>query len=150
MEQSNAKEFSVNFKAKFQSDMEDAVLTWMDGVLCCDKMCCGEKGPEALRKKLDVGITLCELMNKIKPGTIPKYTKKQNMTPFQKMENIGRFNEAIREYGVKPEYIFVTNDLYKGTNLTQVLIGLRALGTKATENGVQPPIKELKQKVLLE
>lgn len=98
-------------------------------------------GREALdfKQKLNDGIILCELMNKIKPGAIPKYNKKPKM-PFMKMENIGLMNDAMSGYGLKSEYLFVTKDLYEGANLNQVLIGLRSLGTEATKNGVKPAI----------
>lgn len=113
-------------------------------------MCDEPRGADGMRKKLDDGIILCELMNKIKPGSIPKFLKKENMKPFQKRENIGRFNDATRQYGVKAEYIFVTEDLYSGKNMTQVLIGLRALGTRAASKGVEPAIEELRQDVKLD
>ena len=58
--------------------------------------------------------------------------------PFQQMDNIGLFNEAMRSYGVQAEYVFVTVDLYEGQNLSQVLIGLRNLADIATSKGVMP------------
>ena len=78
-------------------------------------------------------------MNKIKEGAIKIYSRKP-IAPFQKMENISLFNEAMLSYGVQTEYVFVTNDLFEKKNMVQVLIGLRALGSKATANGVKPSI----------
>ncbi|CAH1787882.1 unnamed protein product, partial [Owenia fusiformis] len=65
------------------------------------------------------------LMNLIKPGSV-KTIHTRNM-PFMHMENIGFFNEQMRNYGVDPNYLFVTVDLFEGQNIPQVLIGLRNL-----------------------
>ena len=83
-------------------------------------------------------------MNKIMGKEVIKHNKAPKL-PFQKMENIGFFNEQMKNYpGMKAEYVFVTNDLFKGKNMVGVLIGLRELGTQATAKGVTPAIKELK------
>ena len=60
--------------------------------------------------------------------------------PFMQMENIGFVNAAMRDYGVQPDYLFVTVDLFEGQNLPQVLIGLRALAVLATKNGITPAV----------
>lgn len=101
-------------------------------------MFAGVRGSDAVREKLKDGVILCQLMNKIKPGSIKKINKSK--MPFLQMENIGFFNNAMREYRVEPSYLFVTIDLYEGQNMVQVLIGLRALGTMATKNGIKPAI----------
>lgn len=109
------------------------------GVLEDTKLFQNVSGPQSLHDKLKDGVILCKLMNKIKPGSIKKYSQKP-IAPFQKMENISFFNQAMREYNVKPDYVFVTTDLFQKKNMVQVLIGLRALGTRATEEGVKPEI----------
>jgi len=110
-------------------------LTGVTGVSMADA-----KGEAAFHAKFKDGIVLCELMNKLQPGIIKKFNKKAKM-PFMQMENIGLVNEAMRAYGVKSDYLFVTVDLFEKQNLNQVLIGLRDLGTKATAKGVTPAIK---------
>lgn len=97
----------------------------------------GVSGPEQFQEKMKSGVILCNLMNKLQPGIIKKFQKNARM-PFQQMENIGFFNEAMRSYGVQAEYVFVTVDLFEGQNLPQVLIGLRNLGDVATGKGVKP------------
>ena len=98
----------------------------------------GVSGPDAFHEKLKDRVILCNLMNKVKPGAVKKINKMK--MPFMQMENIGFVNEAMRAYGVQPDYLFVTVDLYEKQNLNQVLIGLRALGTLATKNGIKPAI----------
>ena len=103
-------------------------------------MFAGISGPDSVQAKLKDGIILCTLMNKIQPGIIKKFNKNAKM-PFMQMENVGLMNEAMRSYGVQSDYIFVTTDLYEGQNMVQVLLGLRALGDKATQKGVKPAIR---------
>ena len=65
---------------------------------------------------------------------------------FHQKENIGIVNTAMRAYGLKPEYIFVTNDLHDGSNMRGVQIGLQALGEKANTNGIKPQYMATKAK----
>jgi len=71
------------------------------------------------------GIILCELINKIKPGTIAKINKFKQ--PFMQMENIGQYIDATRALGVPNEYVFMTVDLFEKKNLAQVALNLIAL-----------------------
>ena len=114
---------------------------FLKGVLKNPQLFVGVNGPDALQEKLKSGVILCNLMNVIKPGSIKKFNTNAKM-PFHQMENIGLFNEAMRSYGVQPDYLFVTTDLFEGKNMVQVLIGLRALGSKASSSGVKPAIVE--------
>ena len=76
-------------------------------------------------------------MNILTPGSIQTFNKNPKK-PFQQMENLGFVNQAMREYGVQSEYIFVTTDLHQGRNLYVVQLGLRNLGDRATEKGFAP------------
>lgn len=57
-------------------------------------------------------------MNKLQPGAIKKIQTKG--TNFQLMENIQRFQDAIKKYGVPQEEIFQTADLFEKRNIPQV------------------------------
>lgn len=46
------------------------------------------------------------------------------------MENIARFTQAARAYGLSDSEIFQTVDLYEKMNLHQVVLCLFALGRK--------------------
>jgi len=72
------------------------------------------------------GVVLCKLMNKIKPGAVPKF--KEKGPPFVMMENVSAFQKAVKAYGVPDEEIFQTVDLWEGKNVPQVTICLYALG----------------------
>ncbi|KAM6111666.1 LOW QUALITY PROTEIN: calponin-1 [Phoenicopterus ruber ruber] len=78
------------------------------------------------------GVILCELINKLQPGSVQKVNEPAN---WHKLENIGNFLRAITRYGVKPHDIFEANDLFENTNHTQVQSTLIALASQAKTKG---------------
>lgn len=65
-------------------------------------------------------------MNKLMPGCITKVNTSGGQ--FKMMENINRFQEACKAYGVPDIDVFQTVDLYERRNLPQVAQCLMALG----------------------
>lgn len=59
-------------------------------------------------------------MNKLAPGSVKKIQEKG--TNFQLMENIQRFQDAMKKYGVPQEEIFQTADLFEKRNIAQVFL----------------------------
>lgn len=95
-------------------------MTWIFQVL-------GEKTPSGQYEDiLKDGIILCKLINKIAPGSVKKIQEKG--TNFQLMENVQRFQVAIKKYGVPEEEIFQTADLFERRNIPQVTLCLYCLG----------------------
>ncbi|NXK47914.1 CNN1 protein, partial [Chauna torquata] len=76
------------------------------------------------------GVILCELINKLQPGSVQKVN--DPVQNWHKLENIGNFLRAITRYGVKPHDIFEANDLFENTNHTQVQSTLIALASQVT------------------
>lgn len=72
------------------------------------------------------GVVLCHLINKLAPGSVKKIQERG--TNFQLMENIQRFQAAVKKYGVPQEEIFQTADLFERRNIPQVTLSLYALG----------------------
>lgn len=98
---------------------ESEVLTWIEEVV-------GDKlDQKPFEDVLKDGVVLCQLMNKIVPGAIKKIQARG--TNFQLMENIQRFQTAIRKYGVPDEEIFQTADLFERRNIRQVTLCILAL-----------------------
>jgi hypothetical protein len=91
---------------------EKDVQMWIEGQL-------GRELPGSLGDSLRSGHVLCELMNKIKPGCVPKFHAGTRMA-FKMMENIGWFLEACKEFGVADTDLFMTVDLFDFANLKQV------------------------------
>jgi Calponin homology (CH) domain len=55
------------------------------------------------------GVVLCTLMNKLKPGSV---SFKASRMPFIQMENIGKFLNAARAFGLKDHDMAMTVDFY--------------------------------------
>jgi len=99
---------------------EQEVINWIFAVL-------GEKVPAGEYEDiLRDGVVLCKLANKLTPGAIKKIQEKG--TNFQLMENVQRFQAAIKKYGVPENEIFQTADLFERRNIPQVTMCLYALG----------------------
>lgn len=100
-------------------EQELEVLNWIYEVL-------GEKTPSGQYEDiLKDGIVLCKLINKIVPGSVKKIQERG--TNFQLMENVQRFQAAIKKYGVPEEEIFQTADLFERRNIPQVSLCLYSL-----------------------
>ncbi|XP_030767626.1 muscle-specific protein 20 [Sitophilus oryzae] len=106
--------------SKRNKELETEVLEWIFKVL-------GEPVPSGdFENILKDGVVLCNLANKLSPGSVKKIATKG--TNFQLMENIQRFQAAIKAYGVPQEEIFQTADLFERRNIPQVVLSLYALG----------------------
>ncbi|XP_060524805.1 myophilin [Cylas formicarius] len=106
--------------SKRNKELEAEVLDWISKVL-------GEPLPKGdFEDILKDGVVLCNLMNKLAPGSVKKIATKG--TNFQLMENIQRFQAGMKAYGVPQEEIFQTADLFERRNVAQVALSLYALG----------------------
>ncbi|XP_046962312.1 myophilin [Nymphalis io] len=101
-------------------EQEEEVLVWIYTVL-------GEPRPKGEYEDiLKDGTVLCKLINKLAPGSVKKIQERG--TNFQLMENIQRFQAAVKKYGVPEEEIFQTADLFERRNIPQVTLCLYSLG----------------------
>ncbi|CAG7833266.1 unnamed protein product [Allacma fusca] len=106
--------------------LEEEVLNWIKDVL-------GEPLPPGqIEDILRDGVVLCNLINKLAPGSVKKIQAKG--TNFQLMENIQRFQSAIKNYGLPQEEIFQTADLFERRNISQVVLSLYSLGRIAQKH----------------
>ncbi|XP_069073844.1 calponin-2 [Pleurodeles waltl] len=93
-------------------------------------------GPD-FQKGLKDGVTLCELMNKLRPGSIRKINhSNQN---WHQLENLSNFIKAMAQYGLNPVDLFEANDLFESGNMTQVQVTLLALAGMAKTKGAPTP-----------
>jgi hypothetical protein len=65
-------------------------------------------------------------MNKLQPGSIPKIATTGGQ--FKVIENINKFQDAIKKYGVPDIDDFKPVDLYEGKNIPKVIQCIMALG----------------------
>ncbi|KAG1956088.1 calponin 1, basic, smooth muscle, a [Pimephales promelas] len=111
---------------KYDPQAEEALRTWIHEVT-------GRTLPEDFMQGLKDGVILCELINKLQPGSVPKV----NHSPlnWHKLENITHFVRAIGKYGLKTYDMFEANDLFEDMNHTQVQGTLITLAGVAKTKG---------------
>jgi len=103
--------------------LESDIMMWMGDVL-------GQKLPDgAIEDVLKDGVLLCHLMNKLSPGSISRINT--SGPPFKLMENVNRFQDACKAYGVPEVDLFQTVDLFEKRNIPQVVQGILAVGRAA-------------------
>lgn len=98
--------------SKYDKTLEATVRQWMEGVL-------GEPLKGEFQAVLKSGVVLCQLINKLRPGSVK--TINPSSLPFKQMENINNFLAAAGAFGVRQEDLFQTVSLYEGSNMVQVL-----------------------------
>lgn len=125
------KEIAAKLGAKRDPKREQAVQQWIEKVT-------GQRfGAGSLHDNLKDGTRLCALINKIHPGSVKNV--KQSKMPFVLRENIVGFLDAARRLGVPDHDLFVTQDLFEGENMVQVVTCLYALGGVAQKRGYRGP-----------
>eukprot|EP00007_Cunea_sp_BSH-02190019_P002993 CAMPEP_0174233214 /NCGR_PEP_ID=MMETSP0417-20130205/3303_1 /TAXON_ID=242541 /ORGANISM="Mayorella sp, Strain BSH-02190019" /LENGTH=1365 /DNA_ID=CAMNT_0015311385 /DNA_START=63 /DNA_END=4157 /DNA_ORIENTATION=+ len=79
------------------------------------------------------GRLLCDLVNRLLPGTIDSVSSSDK--PFKQVQNIGRYLSACRRIGLSAKYLFVPSELQQGENLSAVLENLNQLRTLYESGG---------------
>nr|AAY68367.1 muscle protein 20-like protein [Anoplophora glabripennis] len=82
------------------------------------------------------GTVLCQVINKLAPGSIPKINTSGGQ--FKMMENINNFQAAIKAYGVADIDVFQTVDLWEKKDIAQVTNTLFALGRETYRHSEWP------------
>ncbi|XP_008297801.1 calponin-3a [Stegastes partitus] len=116
---------------KYDPQKEEELRFWIEEVT-------GMSIGENFQKGLKDGVILCELINKLQPGSVKKINLSQ--LNWHKLENLGNFIKAILAYGLKPNDIFEANDLFENGNMTQVQTTLLALASMAKTKGMDTKI----------
>ncbi|CAB0033900.1 unnamed protein product [Trichogramma brassicae] len=115
------RQVRMKIMSKRNPEEEREAQQWVEIVL-------GKKFPAGMpiEDVLRDGTQLCELMNKIKPGSIKKINTSGG--EFKMMENINKFQKALIEYGLSDVDVFQTVDLWEKKDIAQVITTLFALG----------------------
>ncbi|XP_041091694.1 calponin-1-like [Polyodon spathula] len=111
---------------KYDAQKEEELRLWIEDVT-------GRKIAGGFMEGLKDGVVLCELINKLQPGSVRKIN--QSTQNWHQLENIGNFIKAITEYGLRPNDIFEANDLFENFNHTQVQSTLITLAGVAKTKG---------------
>ncbi|KAJ8278673.1 hypothetical protein COCON_G00057390 [Conger conger] len=116
---------------KYDHQKEEELRTWIEDVTGCPI-------GDDFQKGLKNGVILCQLINKLQPGSVKKVS--QSSQNWHQLENVSNFIKAITSYGLKPHDIFEANDLFESGNMTQVQTTLLALASMAKTKGQQSSV----------
>lgn len=120
------RDLAEKLAAKHDPEKEAAVRSWIETVL-------GDSfGSQSLEDALHSGVKVCELFNKLFPGSIQSINKK-TMAFFQR-ENISQYLEACKKRGLPLVDLFDTQDLYDGKNMPSVVNHFYSLSSFARKN----------------
>jgi len=89
-----------------------------------------------LRKLLQNGVIVCQLMKIIVPDSIPHIHEASNLSSFKGKENISHFINAVEEFGVPRHRLFEVNDLFLGRNFFKVVECIEHVGAIAQAKGL--------------
>ncbi|KAJ8040798.1 Calponin-3 [Holothuria leucospilota] len=119
-------------KAKYDENLEAKIRTWFQEILG-EPLEPREIGVENFQVALKDGTKLCELINKIQPGSVKKINRGKMM--FTQLENITNFNEAIKAYGVPVSSTFQSVDLYEAQDMASVQNAIWSLASLYIKKG---------------
>ncbi|KAJ8598882.1 hypothetical protein CTAYLR_009969 [Chrysophaeum taylorii] len=112
-------------------------LKWVCLVVGIDAPVDVEARPEeSFGEHLKDGVLLCQLLNKIKPGTVTRVSK--GALAFHQMSNITAFLRGCQAVGVKKRDCFDTVDLQQLRDLSKVYETLLMLSTMAERHRLFP------------
>ncbi|XP_067415199.1 calponin-2 [Emydura macquarii macquarii] len=116
---------------KYDAQKEAELRIWIENIT-------GRQiGPD-FQMGLRDGVILCELMNKLKPGSVRKINRSSQ--PWHQLENLSNFIKAMANYGMNPVDLFEANDFFEAGNMTQVQVSLLALAGMAKTKGIQSDV----------
>jgi hypothetical protein len=115
------RQVRAKIAAKRNPDQDREAQEWIETVLGA-KFPPGELYEDVIRD----GTVLCQLINKLSPGAVPKINTSGGQ--FKMMENINNFQAALKAYGVNDVDVFQTVDLWEKKDIGQVTNTIFALG----------------------
>lgn len=136
-----SRECALKSAAKFSMERAQECLDWIEAVT--EKKIEYAEGSQVTDQQefgtiLKDGTLLCELVNKLNPGSVKKINTMN--APFKQRENIEMFLLGCERYGLKAQDLFQVNDLYEAKNLYMIVDNLYSLGGLAQRNGYHGPV----------
>jgi len=137
-----SRECAMKSQAKFSPERAKECVIWIQEVTSL-KFEMEVKDQIDFGTLLKDGSILCELINKISPGSVKKINTMK--APFKQRENIEMYLKACAAYGLKEQDLFQVNDLFENKNLYMVVDNLCNLGGMTQKNGWDGPVLGVKQ-----
>ncbi|CAG9763020.1 unnamed protein product [Ceutorhynchus assimilis] len=125
------RQVQAKLAAKRNPALDAEAQQWIESIL-------GAKFPpnQAYEDVLRDGTVLCQLINKLAPGSVPKINTSGGQ--FKLMENITNFQKAILNYGVPDNDLFQTVDLWEKKDISGVTNTIFAIGRAAWKHPEWP------------
>jgi len=95
---------------------------------------------ENLQEALKSGVRLCNALNLVYPGTIPKVNTKD--TVYMQRENLDKYVKACGRLGFNKSILFDVPDLYDGKNMTKVVENIYELAHFGSRKAGLPPLED--------
>lgn len=100
--------------------LEQAMVEWVAMVTGLELGGNGGATPRSALALKD-GVALCELLNKIEPGSVARIPFAKPRTPFNELENLNEYLRACAALGVPDAVLFPPGALHQGANLDAVV-----------------------------
>ncbi|CAB3363568.1 Hypothetical predicted protein [Cloeon dipterum] len=141
-----SRECQMKAQAKFSLERALECVSWVEDMI--GRRLDTPDGGHNIKDQLDFafglkdGIALCELINRLEPGTVKKINTMK--APFKQRENIEMFLKGCISYGLKSQDLFQVNDLYEHKNIYMVVDCLFSLGGLAQKKEFDGPVLGVK------
>jgi len=124
----------VRQETKYDSTRADKAKKWLEQVL-------GETfSEETLQEALKNGVRLCNALNAVYPGSIPKISS--STTVYVQRENLDKYVKACGRLGFNKSNLFDVPDLYDGKNMTKVVENIYELAHFGSRKTGLPKIED--------
>jgi len=124
----------VRQETKYDPDRAAKAKKWLEEVL-------KETFPEeTLQEALKSGVRLCQALNLVYPGSIPKINTKD--TTYMQRENLDKYVKACGRLGFNKSLLFDVPDLYDGQNMTKVVENIYELAHFGSRKAGLPKLEE--------
>ena len=114
-------DISTKEEFKYSRELEEGAKKWLRELFNDPNLFT----KDSLANELHSGVLLCQVINKIQPGTITKISTSN--FAYAQMENIGNYLNACLTLGLKKTDIFDTPDLYEKKKMRLVINNIHVL-----------------------
>jgi len=124
----------VRQETKYDSVRAEKAKKWLEAVLS------ETFSEENLQEALKNGVRLCNALNAVYPGSIPKINTKD--TVYMQRENLDKYVKACGRLGFNKSNLFDVPDLYDGKNMTKVVENIYELAHFGSRKTGLPKIED--------
>ena len=146
------EEIAQRMKDKYDPDLEAKALKWIAAIVGRQAPVVSGVDGDALYLWLKDGVILCDLLNAIKPGTVPKSKITYNTRHhLEERENINLYLAGCVALGIPSQDMCLMSDLHSRRSISAVLSNIYALGRQAqVTSSFQGPRLGVKYSVSIE